>query len=121
MPDDKKYWIGFNLCQRDGSVRFQQIQSYFGTFSGWHAPAEVFNKSACRPASGRNFLKLRQDLDIDKYYENILKQDMTILTLLEDDYPRLLRQIDQALPVIYIKGELTPADEFAVALLAHAA
>lgn len=118
MPDDKKYWIGFNLVKGIGSVRFQQIQSYFGDLSlAWHAPAEVFQQIGLPTRVLKNFFKLRQDLDIDKYYENVLKQDVTILTLLEDDYPRLLRQIDQAPPVIYIKGELTPADEFAVAIV----
>ncbi|KUK92384.1 MAG: DNA protecting protein DprA, partial [Anaerolineaceae bacterium 46_22] len=33
------------------------------------------------------------------------------------DYPRLLREIDQSPPVIYVKGTLTPADEFAIAIV----
>ena len=118
MPEDKKYWVGFNLVKGIGSVRFQQIQSYFGDLSvAWHAPVEVFQQVGLPAGVLKNFFKLRQELDIDKYYDNILQQDVTVLTPLEEDYPHLLGQIDQAPPVIYIKGELTPADEFSVAIV----
>ncbi|MDY6846236.1 MAG: DNA-processing protein DprA, partial [Chloroflexota bacterium] len=50
-------------------------------------------------------------------YESILEKDITVLTLLDDDYPRLLKEIDQSPPVIYVKGTLMPADEFAVAIV----
>ena len=48
MPDEKKYWIGFNLVRGIGAVRFQQILSFFGDLSlAWNAPAEAFRKLAC--------------------------------------------------------------------------
>jgi len=118
MPDDKKFWIAFNLVRGIGAVRFQQILAYFGDLSiAWQAPAEAFKEAGLPERALANLLKLRQETDLDRMYESMLEQDVQVLTLLDDDYPKLLRQIDQSPPVLYIKGALTPADEFAVAMV----
>ena len=51
MPDDKKYWIGFNLVRGIGAVRFQQILSFFGDLSiAWQAQLRLSRKQVCLPA-----------------------------------------------------------------------
>lgn len=118
MVDEKKYWIGFNMVRGIGAVRFQQIRSYFGDLSlAWEAPISAFNAAGLPGKVVMNLQKLREDLDLDRLYESILGQDITVLTLQDEDYPRLLREIDQSPPVLYVRGALTPADEFAVAMV----
>lgn len=118
MSDEKKYWIGFNLAKGVGAVRFQQILSYFGDLAiAWQAPVEAFQKAGLPERALSNLIKLRQEIDLDRLYESILEKDVSVLTLLDEDYPRLLKEIDQAPPVIYVRGELTPADEFAIAMV----
>ena len=118
MSDDKKYWIGFNLVKGIGSVRFRQIRSYFGDLSlAWHAPPEAFQQAGLPDRALKNLLKLRQEIDLDRYYAELLQKNVTVLTLLDEGYPKLLREIDQSPPVIYVKGALSPADELAVALV----
>lgn len=118
MADEKKYWIGFNLVRGIGSVRFQQIRAYFKDLSvAWEAPESAFSEAGLPARALQNFIKLRAEIDLDQVYESILARHISILTLLDDDYPRLLREIDQSPPVLYIRGELLPADEFAVAMV----
>jgi len=118
MSDEKKYWIGFNLVRGIGSVRFQQIRTFFGDLSvAWNASAEGFKEAGLPGRALNNFLKLRKQIDLDQFYESILEKNITVLTLLDDDYPPLLKEIDQSPPVIYVKGTLTPADEFSVAIV----
>jgi DNA processing protein len=118
MSDEKKYWIGFNLVRGIGSVRFQQIKNYFGDLSvAWNAPGESFKQAGLPGRAVTNFLRLRKQIDLDQVYESILEKNIKVLTLLDDDYPRLLKEIDQSPPVIYVKGTLTPADEFAIAIV----
>lgn len=118
MFDEKIYWIGFNLVRGIGSVRFQQIQNYFGDLSiAWDASPETFKEVGLPGRALNNFLKLRKQIDLDQLYESILEKNIKVLTLLDDDYPGLLREIDQSPPVIYVKGTLTPADEFSVAIV----
>ena len=118
MLDEKKYWIGFNLVKGIGSVRFQQIQSFFGDLSiAWNASAETLKEVGLPGRVLNNFLRLRKQIDLDRLYNSILEKNIIVLTLLDDDYPRLLREIDQSPPVIYVKGSLIPADEFSVAIV----
>jgi len=118
MIEEKKYWIGFNLVRGIGSVRFKQILSYFGDLShAWDAPAESFLKAGLPDRALQNFLQLRKQIDLDQYVDSIFDKGISVLTLLDQDYPRLLKEIDQSPPVLYIKGTLTPADELAVAMV----
>ncbi len=118
MADDKKYWIGFNLVKGIGAVRFQQILSFFGDLStAWEAPAAIYQQVGLPERVLSNFLRLRKEVDLDKLYEKIINSGVEVLTSLDEDYPPILKEIDQAPPVLYIKGKLTPADEFAVAIV----
>ena len=118
MPDEKKYWIGFNLVRGIGAVRFQQILSFFGDLSlAWNAPAEAFREAGLPERALTNFLRLREDTDLDDLVDSIQKKDVHVLTLLDEDYPKLLKQIEQAPPVLYIRGTLLPADDFAVGMV----
>lgn len=118
MNDQKKYWVGFNLVRGIGSVRFQQIRTFFGDLStAWQAPPEAFQQAGLPERARVNFLKLRQEIDLDQLLDSILEKNVTVLTLLDHDYPDLLREIDQAPPVIYLKGALTPTDAFSVAVV----
>jgi DNA processing protein len=118
MTDERKFWIGFNLVRGIGAVRFKQIQSYFGDLSiAWQAPIEAFQEIGLPKRALKNFSALRAEIDLDHLYQSIIESDVTVLTLLDEAYPALLREIDQAPPVIYVKGKLTPADDFAVAMV----
>jgi DNA processing protein len=116
--DEKKFWIGFNLVKGIGSVRFQQILSYFSDLSiAWEAPKAAFQEAGLSERVINSLLRTRQEIDLDSLYESILEKDVTVLTLIDEDYPRLLREIDQPPPVLYIRGKLLPSDEFAVAMV----
>lgn len=118
MADEKKYWIGFNLVRGIGSVRFQQIRSYFSDLSiAWYAPPEAFREAGLPERALNNFLSIRHQIDLEQLYDSILDKEVAIITLMDESYPRLLREIDQSPPVLYVKGSLTPADDFAVAMV----
>ena len=118
MPDEKKYWIGFNLVRGIGSVRFQQIRAFFGDLAlAWAAPVESFREAGLPDRTINNLIRLREETDLDQLYESILAKNVSVLTLPESEYPRLLREISQPPPVLYIRGSLTSADDFAVAMV----
>jgi len=49
--------------------------------------------------------------------DRIAAQGVTVLTWLHQAYPSLLRSIAQPPPVLYVRGEITAADQFAVAVV----
>ncbi len=118
MDASKKYWIGFNLVRGIGAVRFHQILSYFGDLSvAWHAPAEAFRQAGLPERALQNFLRMRGEIDLDQLYESIQNKNITVLTTQDEMYPRLLQEVHQPPPVLYVRGSLLPADELAVAIV----
>ncbi len=118
MSDEKKYWIGFNLVRGIGAVRFQQILSFFGDLSiAWNAPAEAFREAGLPERPLRNLINLRDQIDLDQVFVSIQEKGVQVLTLEDVGYPRLLQEIEQPPPVLYVKGQLTPEDELSIAIV----
>lgn len=118
MSEEKKYWIGFNLVRGIGAVRFQQIRSHFGDLSiAWGAPEEAFRTAGLPEGPLRNLIETRKQVDLDHLYSSIMAKGVQVLTLEEETYPRLLKEINQPPPVLYVKGQLLPEDDLAIAIV----
>jgi len=63
------------------------------------------------------FLQVRSNEDLDLILQRIQNQDIHVLTWEDSAYPRRLKEIDQSPPVIFVRGALTPDDDFAVAIV----
>ncbi len=116
--DDKKYWIGFNYVKGIGSVRLSALLDYFGNLSiAWNAPSEALVSAGLSQRIVENLQKVRSSIDLDRISDYILEQQITVLTWNEPEYPRLLKEIDQSPPVIYVRGTITPEDEWAIGIV----
>ncbi len=116
--DDLRYWLGFNLVRGIGPVRLRMLLDMFGDVrSAWEASEQVLREMKLDRRSLENFLKVRQQVDLDEVLRHVERAGVHVLTWDSPDYPDLLRQISDAPPVLFVRGEITPADEWAVALV----
>jgi len=115
---DLRYWIGFNRVPQIGPVRLRRLLDVFGSIDqAWHAPpANLRSVGLPRPAID-SLLYHRQRIDLDAEVARVREAGVTALTWKSDDYPQLLKEIDDAPPVLYVRGSLTEADSFAVAMV----
>ncbi len=114
-----RYWIGFNRINGIGAARFNSLIKYFNAdlAAAWHAPErEMLNAIADRRACD-SFVKARQTADLDADLAALTPFDARAITLLDDEYPALLRQIDSPPPLLYIRGRLTEADSRAFSIV----
>ena len=118
MNDPRKYWIGFNFVKGIGPVRFQKLLDFFGKPEiAWHAPPEALRKAGLGEKIVENILLTRSTISLDQKWEQIQEQGITVITWEDDGYPRRLKEIDQPPPLLYVKGEISPEDEWAVAIV----
>lgn len=118
MVSDVRYWIGFNRIPRIGPVRVAALLEYFGDLeAAWNASPTTLRASGLPQDALENLLYHRTRMDLDAELERLHAQGIGILTWDNEDYPRHLRTIDASPPVIYVRGELTRADEWAVAVV----
>ncbi|MFO7697242.1 MAG: DNA-processing protein DprA [Anaerolineae bacterium] len=115
---DQKFWIGFQLVQGIGPVRLRALLDYFPDLeTAWHASAVSLRAAGLNQASVEKLLYLRARVDLDAEVRRLERLNVHVVTWESPDYPRLLREIDQPPALLYVRGAIVPADEFAVAVV----
>ncbi|NLS80151.1 MAG: DNA-protecting protein DprA [Chloroflexi bacterium] len=118
MSDEKKYWLGFNIVPRIGPVRFRALLEQFGSLeAAWHAPAAHLESAGLDRRAIENVVAARANLSLDDEWAKLAAHQVHLLTWQDAAYPRLLKEADDAPPVLYVKGELSAADDWAVAVV----
>lgn len=118
MNDSRLYWIGFNLVKGIGAVRFRQLLDFFGTAAmAWQAPVDALQEAGLSPKIIQNLVQIRKQVDLDQVWARIESLGIQVVTWEDESYPRLLKEIDQPPPVLYVRGTLVPEDEWAVAVV----
>ncbi|NLT74814.1 MAG: DNA-protecting protein DprA [Chloroflexi bacterium] len=115
---DIRYWIGFQLVPGIGPVRLRTLLDHFTDLeTAWHASAVSLRASGLNQGAVEKLLYLRSRIDLDSELERLQQLGIGVVTWESPDYPRLLREIDQPPALLYVRGSLLPADEFAVAVV----
>ncbi len=116
--DRKAYWVGFNLVKGIGAVRLQGLIDYFGDLSvAWNAPADAFAAAGLSPRIVENLMTVRRQIDPEKILERIQGQGIQVITWMDEEYPSVLKEIDQPPPLLYMRGTFLTDDEWAVAIV----
>jgi len=116
--DKRQYWVGFNLVKGIGAVRFRALLDFFGDAGmAWQAPTEALREAGLSQKLIENLCRLRTQVSLDQVWERIHSLGVDVLTWDDPGYPRRLKDIDQPPPVIYLRGQLKPEDEWAVAIV----
>jgi len=116
--DPRRFWVGFNLVKGIGPVRLKALLDAFGDLErAWNAPTGKLLAAGLSPKLVGRLLDVRHSVDLDALWRRIQEQGIRVLTWLDTAYPRRLRDLEHAPPVLYLRGELDPADEWAVAVV----
>ncbi len=115
---DLQYWIGFQRTQGIGPVRLRALLEHFGDVeTAWHASAVSLRAAGLNQAAVEQLLYMRNRLDLSAELARLERCGVRALTWADPEYPKLLREIDQPPPVLYVRGSLLPQDELAVAIV----
>jgi len=114
----RKYWLGFNVVKGIGPVRLRALRDTFGDIErAWHADDTALQKAGLDRRALQNLHQARRSLDLDRMIADVHASGAVILTLDDPDYPRLLRELPGSPPVLYVKGTLSDADQWALAFV----
>ncbi|MCX7668640.1 MAG: DNA-processing protein DprA, partial [Anaerolineae bacterium] len=116
--DPLAYWIGFNKVRGIGPARLRALLDYFGSIEeAWMAPADALADVGLDRRSMANLLEARRTLNLAAELARVRKAGVEVLTWEDERYPARLRTINDPPPVLYIRGELRPTDDWAVAMV----
>jgi DNA processing protein len=118
IAGDEKYWLAFSRVGGIGVVRLRRLFDYFGSLeTAWTARAGDFMQAGLEPKLIERVLNFRPSFDPDREMEKLAGQGIEIATLGSPNYPDRLGQIDQPPPILYLRGELMPQDNLALAVV----
>lgn len=92
--------------------------NFFGSLeSAWVASAKAFREAGLEEPVINKILEARRTLDPASEFAKLETHQVRMLTILDEAYPRLLKEIPNPPAVLYIRGELLPQDEMAIAVV----
>lgn len=105
MDEETACWVGFSVFPGIGPIRFKLLLDYFGSAAdAWNAPSAVFKNIKLGEKLTDEFVDFRKTFDVDEYLGQLEKLHVSVVTLREPKYPKLLKQIQDAPFVLYVKG-----------------
>src|SRR5207244_13335552 len=115
---ERQYWIAFSRVSRIGRVRVAQLEEHFGRLEhAWSATAGELRSAGLDAATISSCISARDTVRPEDELPRLDRHQVQALTWHDDAYPKQLREIYDRPPVLYVRGELTPADEWAVAVV----
>ncbi|MCL4507133.1 MAG: DNA-processing protein DprA [Chloroflexi bacterium] len=118
QPDHRAYLIALARIKGIGPVRLRLMQSHFPTlYDAWNAhPAELL-ATGLDQKSIFSIVETRRTVQPEAELERILEKNINVLTWDDAAYPKLLRQISDPPPVLYVRGQLADADAWAIGMV----
>jgi DNA processing protein len=118
MDNERLHWLALAAVKGVGSVRFRALLEAFGSAeAAWAAsPAQLRQVGLPQPVF-ENLLAAREQTDLAVFERELERYEVKALTWNDADYPRRLKELEQAPPVLYVRGDLLPEDDWAVAIV----
>lgn len=116
--DELRYWVAFSRIPRIGAVRAAALESYFGSLAdAWRAGPAELRAAGLDRSSVENIVTERASISPDDEMEKLQKAGVKAYSWRDDAYPARLKEVDDHPPVLYVRGDLLPEDEWAVAIV----
>lgn len=112
------YWIAFNKAPGIGPTRLAALLEICGTIdAAWEASIEQLKQAGLDRRALEKILTLRRELDPAAELAKVEKAGFQITCWDDPNYPVNLQLMDNPPPLLYVRGELTEQDAWAVAIV----
>jgi DNA processing protein len=114
----RKYWLGFNLVKGIGPIKVRALLEHFGSLeAAWRANEASLRQAGLDRRATASLLKARAELDLEAELEKLDAENIQTLTWDDPAYPPRLLQIPDPPPLLYVRGQLSADDEWAVGVV----
>lgn len=101
-----KYWVALSSIEEIDSSFIQRLYNYFGDIETAFNANDLSAIDGLSVRKAENFFRMRDKVNPDKAVEEVEKRGIKYLTFGDENYPLMLRNIDNPPSVIYYKGNL---------------
>ena len=118
MTDTERLLI-LNMIEDVGSIRTMCLLEHFGSFEAVFQATEDELKRVNKIGSliAPKIVQGIREIDLDKELKLIKRHNVKVITFIDEDYPVSLKNIHDPPVVLYVKGEILPEDDLAIAIV----
>jgi len=107
MLDERAYWVALVQFRSFGAVRMSRLMRHFGSGKrAFEASAGELVESGIEPQIASRFLQERIHIEPEQLMRECEVQGVHVVTLMDDIYPPLLKQIYDPPAVLFLRGAL---------------
>jgi DNA processing protein len=107
------YWNALALFPKFEAKKLAKIVKYFPSIKNvFQAQAFDFIKAGLEERIAQEFINWRTKINPEEEWEKLLKENIKILTIKDENYPTLLKEIYDPPQIIYYKGELKKEEKY---------
>ena len=102
-----KYLNALNKISGVGPQKIRKLVGFFGSArKAWNAGSRELAKSGVEERIVGNILAERDKINPDEEWEKMAKEDIKMITVEDENYPKLLKEIPYSPYSLYVKGEM---------------
>jgi len=107
MKEDLKYWVGLSGFKGLGYKRLRLMLEYFkGVKEIWEADESLWEKLGISSNMAADWDKWRKNRDLTHELTRLSQKEVRLVTIEDNNYPKMLKEIDSPPFLLFIKGQL---------------
>lgn len=104
---NQAYLLALHSINGLGPIRLKSLLDYFkDPRDAWFSSKSDLLKTGIYPKTADLLIQTRQVFDVDKYVDDIKANGISWVTIFDEAYPKLLKQIYDPPVVLYYKGDI---------------
>jgi len=116
--EELKYWVGLAGMSGLGRKRFELLKKYFGSIKRiWQAGKRELEKTGLDRKLIEEWDRWKRNYDLEKGMEEINKRLIKVITIEDEKYPKLLKEVDIAPFILFVKGKVDILNENCLAVV----
>ena len=116
--EETKYFVALNTHIKVGPITFKKLLDFFADLEKvWRASKVDFKKAGLSEEQIQAIKEVREKINPEKEMEKLNKLGISVLTIKDKNYPKLLAQIYDPPAILYYKGTLPKKEDFLVSVV----
>lgn len=116
--EQTRYYLAFNLVNGIGPARLDRLIEQCGSLAdAWRADIAEWRAAGLDDKSVAALAQARRTLDLDAELERVDRAGISLVTREDAAYPAALAQVAAPPPLLYVKGRISAADDWSIAVV----
>ncbi len=116
--DDLKYWVAISRNPKIGATRLVRLYNFFHSMKeAWQASFSDLIRSGLDENIIHDFLAQKMTINPDAEWEKMAKENIKVITVNDEHYPKLLKEIWNPPALLYFLGHLPTDEDFNLAVV----